>query len=74
MKSIELDKLVEALIGEIKNKEDFDKVKEQLLKLGLESLLKVEIKARLGYEKGNTLMANNQRNDFSKKTMKSHNS
>ncbi len=35
----ELEKQLEALIGKITNKEDFDQVKEQLLKRGIESLL-----------------------------------
>lgn len=69
----ELEKQLEALIGEIKNKEDFDKVKEQLLKRGIESLLKAEMTAHLGYEKGGSILANNQRNGFSEKTIKTQN-
>ena len=69
----ELEKQLEALIGEIKNKEDFDKVKEQLLKRGIESLLKAEMTAHLGFGKGETAIANNHRNGFSQKTIKTHN-
>ena len=69
----ELEKQLEALIGEIKNKEDFDKVKEQLLKRGIESLLKAEMTAHLGYGKGDSVIAKNQRNGFSQKTIKTQN-
>ena len=66
----ELEKQLEALIGEIKNKEDFEKVKEQLLKRGIESLLKAEMTAHLGFRKGDSVIASNQRNGFSEKTIK----
>lgn len=66
----ELEKQLEALIGEIKNKEDFEKVKEQLLKRGIESLLKAEMTAHLGFGKGDSVIANNHRNGFSEKTIK----
>ncbi|WP_323028565.1 IS256 family transposase [Gelidibacter japonicus] len=69
----ELEKQLEALIGEIKNKEDFDNVKEQLLKRGIESLLKAEMTAHLGFGKGEAAIANNQRNGFSQKTIKTQN-
>jgi putative transposase len=61
------------LIGKISNKEDFDQVKEQLLKRGIESLLKAEMTAHLGYQKGNSVIENNQRNGFSEKTIKTQN-
>jgi putative transposase len=69
----ELEKQLDALIGKISNKEDFEKVKEQLLKRGIESLLKAEMTAHLGYQKGNSVIENNQRNGFSEKTIKTQN-
>ena len=66
----ELEKQLEALIGKISNKEDFDQVKEQLLKRGIESLLKAEMTAHLGFQKGQSVLGNNQRNGFSEKTIK----
>lgn len=69
----ELEKQLDALIGKISNKEDFDQVKEQLLKRGIESLLKAEMTAHLGYQKGDSVVENNQRNGFSEKTIKTHN-
>lgn len=38
----ELEKQLEALIGKISSKEDFDQVKEQLLKRGIEPFLETE--------------------------------
>lgn len=69
----ELEKQLEALIDKIDNKEDFEKVREQLLKRGVESLLKAEMTAHLGYGKGNSKLGGNQRNGFSEKTLKTQN-
>lgn len=69
----ELEKQLNALIGKITNKEDFDQVKEQLLKRGIESLLQAEMTAHLGYQKGGSILENNQRNGFSEKTIKTQN-
>lgn len=69
----ELEKQLDALIGKISNKEDFNQVKEQLLKRGIESLLKAEMTAHLGYQKGDSVIENNQRNGFSEKTIKTQN-
>ena len=66
----ELEKQLEALIGKISNKEEFYTVRDQLLKRGIESLLKAEMTAHLGYEKGNPATEGNQRNGFSEKTLK----
>lgn len=66
----ELEKQLEALIGKISNKEDFYAVRDQLLKRGIESLLKGEMTAHLGYEKGDPATEGNQRNGFSEKTIK----
>lgn len=69
----ELEEQLDALIGKISSKEDFDQVKEQLLKRGIESLLKAEMTAHLGYNKGDSVIGNNQRNGFSQKTIKTQN-
>ena len=66
----ELEKQLKALIGKISNKEDFYIVRDQLLKRGIESLLKAEMTAHLGYEKGSSKTQANQRNGFSEKTIK----
>ena len=54
-------------VGKITNKEDFHQVKEQLLKRGIESLLKAEMTAHLGHQKGAPILEKNQRNGFSEK-------
>lgn len=69
----ELEKQLEALIKQIGNKEDFEKVREQLLKRGVESLLRAEMTAHLGYQKGQSKPRGNQRNGFSEKTLKTQN-
>ena len=69
----ELEKQLEALIKQIGNKEDFEKVREQLLKRGVESLLRAEMTAHLGYQKGQSKLRGNQCNGFSEKTLKTQN-
>lgn len=69
----ELEQQLEKLIGTINNKEDFEQVKDQLLKRGIESLLKAEMTAHLGFEKGSEPISTNTRNGFSQKTIKTKN-
>ena len=69
----ELEKQLDALIGKITNKEDFTQVKNQLLKRGIESLLKAEMTAHLGFDKGDNPITDNTRNGFSEKTIKTQN-
>lgn len=69
----ELEQQLDTLIGKITNKEDFAQVKDQLLKRGIESLLKAEMTAHLGFDKGDIPLADNTRNGFSQKTIKTQN-
>jgi len=64
------EKLLKALLEEIKDKESFDELSDQLFKRGFQSLLKAEMNAHLGYPPGEKPITDNQRNDFSKKTLK----
>ncbi len=48
----ELEKQLESLVGKIQSKEEFDQVRDQLLKRGIETLLNAEMTAHLGFEKG----------------------
>ncbi len=66
----ELERQLDVLVSKITNKEDFDQIREQLLKRGIESLLKAEMTAHLGYGKGDPAVTTNQRNGFSEKTIK----
>lgn len=70
---LELEQQLEKLIGKISNKEDFEHVRDQLLKRGIESLLKAEMTAHLGFEKGAEPLSDNTRNGFSQKTIKTKN-
>jgi len=69
----ELEKQLESLVGNIRSKEEFDQVRDQLLKRGIETLLNAEMTAHLGFEKGTTAPENNVRNGYSKKTLKTTN-
>ena len=68
-----LEQQLENLIGQISNKEDFEQVQDQLLKRGIESLLKAEMTAHLGFEKDSEPLSDNTRNGFSQKTIKTKN-
>lgn len=64
--------LLEELIKEIKTKEEFDAIKDQLFKRGIESLLNAEMTAHLGYPKHEKAeeRRNNSRNGTTSKTVK----
>src|SRR5688500_19280070 len=64
--------LLEELIKEIKTKEEFDTIKDQLFKRGIESLLNAEMTAHLGYPKHEKAeeRRSNSRNGTTSKTLK----
>lgn len=64
--------LLEELIKEIKTKEEFETIKDQLFKRGIESLLNAEMTAHLGYAKHEkaTKRRSNARNGSTPKTIK----
>ena len=64
--------LLEELIKEIKTKEEFDAIKDQLFKRGIESLLNAEMTAHLGYPKHEKAeeRRSNSRNGSTSKTIK----
>lgn len=64
--------LLEELIKEIKTKEEFDAIKDQLFKRGIESLLNAEMTAHLGYPKHEKAeeRRSNSRNGNTSKTIK----
>jgi transposase-like protein len=66
----ELEKQLESLVGKIQSKEEFDQVRDQLLKRGIETLLNAEMTAHLGFDKGSPALGKNVRNGYSKKTLK----
>ena len=66
----ESEKLLESLISQLEGKEDFEELREQLFKRGVEALLKAELTAHLGHQKGAKPAADNLRNGYSEKTIK----
>ena len=62
--------LLDELLGQIDNKEDFESVRSELFKRGVESLLKAEMTAHLGYAPGGEPKGGNLRNGYSAKTIK----
>jgi len=64
------NQLLEELIEQLKGKEDFDELRDQLFKRGVEALLKSEMTAHLGHRKGEKPLTGNLRNGFSQKTIK----
>jgi len=63
-------KLLEELLGQIKDKKDFDELRDQLFKRGIQTLLNAEMTAHLGHEKGAKPKSSNIRNGYSSKTIK----
>lgn len=64
------NKLLEELLSQIRSKEDLETVRSTLFKRGVESLLKAEMTAHLGYPPGGTPQEQNIRNGYSSKTIK----
>lgn len=64
------ERLLQELIDNIKDKNQLSKIQDQLFKRGVESLLKAELTAHLGYAEGSKPKDGNQRNGYSKKTLK----
>lgn len=62
--------LLDQLISQLQGKEDFDQLRDQLFKRGVESLLKAEMTAHLGHEQGAKPASKNIRNGYSEKTIK----
>lgn len=62
--------LLNELVAQLEGKEDFDQVRDQLFKRGIESLLKAELSAHLGHDQGSSPKSTNIRNGYSEKTIK----
>lgn len=62
--------LLEELVSQLKGPEDFKNLQDQLLKRGIEALLKAEMNHHLGYGKGDKPLDDNMRNGYSTKTLK----
>ncbi len=64
-----LQSMLDALVKEIKDPKDFEALQDQLLKRGIQSLLKAEMEAHLGYPPGEKPTGENLRNGYSEKTL-----
>lgn len=62
--------LLDELVSQLKGPEDFRNLQDQLLKRGIEALLKAEMNQHLGYNKGEQPIDENMRNGYSQKTLK----
>ena len=62
--------LLDSLLEQIKNKDEFKEVQDQLKKRGIESLLKSELTGHLGYKQGEVPLDDNHRNGYSEKTIR----
>lgn len=67
-----LDNLLDDLVAQIKDPAAFNEVKDQLFKRGIQALLKAEMDAHLGYQRGDVPITNNVRNGYSTKTLKTN--
>ena len=66
-------KLLDELLSQIEGQSDFEEIREQLFKRGIQALLNAEMTAHLGHEKGSTPKTSNIRNGYSSKTIKTTN-
>lgn len=64
------EKLLEELLKDVTDKASFDELSDQLFKRGVQTLLKSEMSAHLGYAPGEQPLTKNHRNGYSKKTLK----
>ena len=62
--------LLDEQVSQLKGPEDFRNLQDQLLKRGIEALLKAEMNHHLGYNQGDKPIDENMRNGFSQKTLK----
>lgn len=62
--------LLDSLINQISSKAEFDSIKSELFKRGVETLLKAEMTAHLGYPLGESPKSDNIRNGYSSKNVK----
>lgn len=64
-----MEEILETLIGQIKNPKDLELIQDQILKRGIQALLKGELESHLGYAQGAKPVSDNIRNGYSEKTI-----
>ena len=65
--------LLDQLLSQIGDQKEFKQVQDQLFKRGIETLLKAEMSAHLGYSSGDKPKTEHVRNGYSEKTIKGQN-
>ena len=69
----ETQELLAKLLSKVDNKAQFLELTDQLYKQGIQTLLKAEMSAHLGYAEGEKPLSDNKRNGYSEKTIKGSN-
>lgn len=72
MKEKKIDELLDSILNQVDDKDSLLELQDKLFKRGVETLLKSELKAHLGYEKGDKPISTNTRNGYSQKTLKTN--
>lgn len=72
MKNQKIDELLDSILNQVDDKESLLDLQDKLFKRGVETLLNSELKAHLGYEKGDKPISTNTRNGYSQKTLKTN--
>ena len=72
MKNKKAIELLDLILDQVDDKETLLDIQDQLFKRGVETLLQSELKAHLGYEKGDKPISSNTRNGHSQKTLKTN--
>ncbi len=72
MKNQKIDELLDSILNQVDDKESLLDLQDKLFKRGVETLLNSELKAHLGYEKGDKPISTNTRNGHSQKTLKTN--
>ena len=72
MKDKKIDELLDSILNQVDDKDSLLDLQDKLFKRGVETLLKSELKAHLGYEKGDKPISTNTRNGHSQKTLKTN--
>ena len=72
MKDKKIDELLDSILNQVDDKDSLMDLQDKLFKRGVETLLKSELKAHLGYEEGDKPISENTRNGHSQKTLKTN--
>lgn len=72
MKDKKIDELLDSILNQVDDKDSLIDLQDKLFKRGVETLLKSELKAHLGYEEGDKPISKNTRNGHSQKTLKTN--